>query len=313
MKRILIAIVTTVFLFSVFTVFSKPNPNSTSTLNKLQNQVDLLSDRHGHTPEIVKARLEALDCEIEMAYNSTVQTYIDQFFKSRKSMEELLERSSYYMPIFEQALKDAGLPDELKYIPVVESRLKPKVTSNRGAGGLWQFMPGTAKGYDMVINSSIDERCDPYISSERACRLLKKQYERFGDWGLALAAYNAGSGTVQRAIRRAGGDSKSHNFWSIYKYLPSQTQKYVPKFVAMTYIMTYYPKLNANTLNIKEPIATDTIHVTTKSNLSKIAGTLDIPVAQLRELNPHLRADVIPASAARHCNLILPAGKKHLL
>ena len=309
MKRILILLVSTILLFSFFTVFSKPNPNSTSTFNKLQSAAHIGQDP-GASAELVKLRLDSLASRsgmMDMPYNSTVQSYIDQYLKNgRRQLTELLVRCAYYMPIFEKALQEAGLPDELKYVAVIESSLKLKATSPRGASGFWQFMPATAKGYDMKITSAIDERWDPYLSSERACRLLKKQYERFGDWALALAAYNAGQGTVQKAIRRAGLDKSSATFQAIAQYLPAETRKYVPKFIAMNYIMKYYTRHNISEVPVGSVVETDTIHISEKMNLSQIAGVLEVPTSQLRDLNPHFRTDMIPATAERPCNLILP-------
>lgn len=306
MKKLFLFVTTSVILFSVFTVFSKPNPNSSTSFN--QYGADSYGKALIPSPEVVKARLEALPCEIEMKYNSTVQSDIEKYLKyGRKQLSDLLVRASYYLPIFEKALKEAGLPDELKYLPVIESNLQARVTSNRGAGGLWQFMPIAAKGYDMKISSTIDERCDPYISSERACRMLKDLYAMFGDWSLALAAYNAGPGTVQRAMKRAGAEKGNCDFWSIYNYLPAQTRNYVPKFIAMNYIMNYYTEHNISEVPDSAIISADTLHITEKVHFSQIAGVLDVSLSELRSLNPHLRADMTQPSAERPCTLILPA------
>ena len=308
-RKILIAATSVITLFSVFTVFSKPNPNSASSLlNKKEYKVESYGKDPGASPEIVKARLEALNSEIEMTYNSTVQADIDQYLKHGRTMvSRLLVLSSYYMPIFERALEEAGLPDELKCLPIIESGLEPRATSCKGAGGLWQFMPCAAQGYDMKINSTIDERCDPYLSSKRACKMLKDLYDMFGDWGLALAAYNAGPGTIKNAIRRAGGGQ--HTFWSLINYLPQQTRRYVPKFIAMNYVMNYYTEHNIPAIAPDNALSTDTVHVKKNMRLSQVASSIGVGVDQLRTLNPHFRSDVIPGSDSRHCNLILPAEK----
>lgn len=310
MKRIILTVVSTILLFSVFTVFSKPNPNSASSYKRSNIRVDQFGVGAPATPEVVKARLEALSCEVDMTYSKDVQDVIDKYLKyGDRHFQELLSRCAYYMPIFERALKEAGLPDELKYLPIIESNLKPQAVSYAGAGGLWQFMPVTAKGYNMTISSSIDERNDPYLSSEMACRVLKSHYDRFGDWGLALAAYNAGAGTIQKALKRAGGDPKEHTFWTVYNYLPGQTKKYVPKFIAMTYLMNYYQMHNISEVSKENVLRTDTIHVHEKLRLSQIAKSLDVSLDELKSLNPHFRGDVIPATASRHCNLILPVDQ----
>lgn len=310
MKRIILTVAASVIaLFSAVTVFSKPNPNASSILfNKSQYKVESYGTDPGASPEVIQARMEALNTQVEMAYNSTVQDYIDAYLKrGRAGFSKLLVLSAYYMPIFESALQEAGLPDELKYLPMIESGLKAEATSCKGAGGLWQFMPSAAKDYDMHITASIDERCDPYISSKGACRLLSKLFERYGDWHLALAAYNAGPGTVNNAIRRAGGGHQT--FWTVANYLPAETRKYVPKFIAMTYVMNYYTEHNIPRISRDNALPTDTVHVHHKMSLRQVAGMVGVDHEQLRTLNPHFRSDVIPGSYGRHCNIILPADK----
>lgn len=311
MKRnVILIVITILFSLSIFSVFSKPNPNVTSTSNYKKSLIE--ADQFGNTsmatPEMVQARLKNISASFDLKYDATVQSYIDRYLKNgRRQLSEILALSAYYMPIFESALKEAGLPDEFKYIPIIESNLKTRVTSNRGAGGLWQFMPATAKGYDMKITSAIDERCDPYLASEKACDLLKKQYDKFGDWTLALAAYNAGGGTVQRAMKRAGAKKGEADFWTIYNYLPSQTRHYVPKLIAMIYLMNYHAHHNISKCENTKVTYTDTLRVTEKVSLSKVAKELELDLAHLRNLNPHLRADYAPGTATHPCTLILPA------
>ena len=313
MKRIFVFLAAiSVIIFSVSTVFGEPNPSSTQTPNAA-GRIAIQEPKRPNpeaTPEIVKQRLEELNTSVEMTYSPSVQTHIDRYLKNgRAQLKELIARSEYYLPIFEQALMEAGLPDELKYLPVIESHLEVKATSPRGAGGLWQFMPITAKGLDMKVNATIDERNDPYLSSQKACRLLKMLYDQFGDWSLALAAYNAGDGTVRRALRKAGGDRKSHTFQTISKYLPAQTRAYLPKFIAMTYLMNFYDDHDVKIDAGKAFQPTDTIQVREKSKLSSFAGRLNVSLSELKKLNPHFRTDVIPATADRPCTLIVPAGK----
>lgn len=266
----------------------------------------------GASDQQIKDRLAALPTVIDMPYNSIVKQYIEKYTKTgRRQVTALLGLSSYYMPIFEQALEEAGLPLELKYLPVIESALDPNATSKSGAAGLWQFVIVAAKGYDMEVNSLIDERRDPYISSERACRLLKDLYNTYGDWSLAIAAYNCGPGTLNKALARAGGDRRSHDFWSIYNYLPAETRGYVPAFIAANYVMTYYPEHNIYPVLATKPLVTDTVHLVQRVHFNQISAVLDIPVDELRVLNPQFRADIIPASLARPCNLILPSQQVH--
>ena len=307
MKRIFLVLISFVCLFSAFSKSSSSNNKTNVPFYVSQENVSLGTDP-GADPEVIRERLEALNFPMEMRYTDEIQKYIDSYLKTgRRSLATIKVLSEYYLPIFEKALAEAGLPDELKYIPIIESGLDPKATSHCGAGGLWQIMPSVAKGYDMRVNSSIDERRDPYIASERACRMLKKAYEKFGDWGLAIASYNCGSGTLGKALKRAGGDSKEHNFWTVANYLPAQTRHYVPKFIAMVYIMEYYAEHNFPELT-KSTFAADTICVSEKVNLSKIASKYNVGISDLKALNPQFHTDVVPGSATRLCNIILPAN-----
>lgn len=266
----------------------------------------------GASDNEIRARLAALPTIIDMPFNSIVKSYIERYTKKgRKQLTALLGLSSYYMPIFEQALEQAGLPLELKYLPVIESGLDPTATSKSGAAGLWQFMPIAARGYDLELSTLVDERRDPYVSSESACRLLKDLYNAYGDWSLAIAAYNCGQGTVNKALKRAGGDASSHDFWSIYYYLPAETRGYVPAFIAANYVMTYYPEHGIAPVLLTKPLVTDTIHVSDRVHFEQIAAVLKIPVDEIRILNPQFRADIIPASASRPYNLILPSQQIH--
>jgi membrane-bound lytic murein transglycosylase D len=263
--------------------------------------------------EVIIKRLQALPTIIEMPYNQIVKSYIDRYLTGggRSRVAALLGLSHYYMPIFEQALEQEGLPLELKYLPLIESSLDPNAVSKHGAAGLWQFMLGAAKGFGMEVNSLVDERRDPYISSEKAATFLKDLYATYGDWSLAIAAYNSGPGTVNKAIRRAGGDPKTHNFWSIYNYLPSETRGYVPMFIAANYVMNYYQDHNISPVLATKPLVTDTVAVNTRLHFNQISKVLDIPVEELRILNPQFRADIIPASPESPYYLILPSQQIH--
>lgn len=266
----------------------------------------------GATDDQIRQRLAALPTVIEMPFNDIVKSYIERYTKKgRKQVTALLGLSSYYMPIFEQALEENGLPLELKYLPVIESGLNPNAVSKHGAAGLWQFIMATAKGYDMEVNSLVDERRDPYVSSEKACQMLRDLYNSYGDWSLAIAAYNCGPGTVNKALNRAGGDPSSHDFWSIYYYLPAETRGYVPAFIAANYVMEYYPEHDISPVLATKPLITDSIHLSQRVHFNQIASVLDIPVEELRILNPQFRADIIPASPSRPYNLILPSQQVH--
>ena len=262
--------------------------------------------------DVIIERLKNLPTVIEMPYNQIVRTYIERYTKhGRPQVAALLGLSHYYMPIFEQALEAQGLPLELKYLPVIESSLDPNAVSRHGATGLWQFMLGAAKGLGLEVNSIVDERRDPYLSSETAAAFLKDLYATYGDWSLAIAAYNCGPGAVNKAIRRAGGDPASHDFWSIYKYLPSETRGYVPMFIAANYVMTYYKEHNISPVVVTKPLVTDTVCINTRIHFNQISKVLDIPVDELRILNPQFRADIIPGTQDSPYYLILPSQQIH--
>lgn len=281
--------------------------NYTATDNRYATEPDAeVSDE-----EMIK-QLSALPTVIEMPYNQIVRSYIDRYTKrGRAQIAAILGLSLYYMPIFEQALEEQGLPLELKYLPVIESGLDPNAVSKHGATGLWQMMLGTAKGLGLEVNSLVDERRDPYVASERAASYLKDLYSAYGDWSLAIAAYNCGPGNVNKAIRRAGGDAKDHDFWSIYNYLSPETRGYVPMFIAANYVMKYYPDHNISPVLPVKPLVMDTIQIAERVHFNQISKVLDIPVEELRILNPQFRADVIPGSVESPYTLILPSQQIH--
>ncbi|MDE6395596.1 MAG: LysM peptidoglycan-binding domain-containing protein, partial [Duncaniella sp.] len=176
--------------------------------------------------------------------------------------------------------------------------------------GLWQFMPATAKGLGMEINSLVDERRDPRISSRNAAKYLKQLYEIYNDWSLAIAAYNCGPGNVNKALRRAGVESgqekeSKKDFWDIYNYLPSETRGYVPAFIAANYVMNYYREHGISPTIVKRHLTTDTVRIDKYVHFNQIAAVLNIPVEEIRMLNPHFLKDVIPGDF-RPYNLTLP-------
>ncbi len=281
--------------------------NYTATDNSYSSKKDVDT-----SDEVIKQRLASMPTVIEMPFNSIVRQYIDRYTKNgRPQVSAILGLSLYYMPIFEQALEELGLPQELKYIPVIESALDPNAVSKHGATGLWQLMLATGKGLGLECNSLVDERRDPYTSSKAAVELLKQLYDTYGDWSLAIAAYNCGPSTVNKAIRRASGDSSKADFWKIYPYLPEETRGYVPMFIAANYVMTYYPKHNISPVLPSKPIVTDTVGVTERLHFDQIEAVLAIPKDELKILNPQYREDVIPGTPERPYMLVLPSKQIH--
>ncbi len=281
--------------------------NYTATDDSYSNKKDVDT-----SDEVIKQRLASMPTLIDMPFNSIVRQYIDRYTKSgRPQLAAVLGLSLYYMPIFEQALEELGLPQELKYVPVIESALDPNAVSKHGATGLWQLMLATGKGLGLECNSLVDERRDPYTSSKAAAELLKQLYDTYGDWSLAIAAYNCGPSTVNKAIRRAGGDTSKADFWKIYPYLPDETRGYVPMFIAANYVMTYYPKHNINPVLPTKPIVTDTVGVSDRIHFDQIEAVLAIPKDELRILNPQYREDIIPATQERAYMIVLPSKQIH--
>lgn len=257
------------------------------------------------TDDVLIERLGKLPAEIEMPFNSVVKNSIIFYATRRKQLvENMLGLSLYYMPIFDEALDRYQMPRELRYLPVIESALEPTAQSRAGAVGLWQFMNGTATGLGLEVNSLVDERRDPYASSDAAARYLKQLYQTYGDWSLAIAAYNCGSGNVNKAMRRAGGGKL--DFWAIYPFLPAETRGYLPAFIAANYIMTYYKEHNISPALARRPIVTDTVHVTRRVHFEQIADVMGIPISEIRTLNPQYKKDVIPGDI-RPYPLILPS------
>ena len=251
-------------------------------------------------------RLANLPCIVPMTYNQPVRAHIDRYAKQlRHQVSYMLGMMEYYEPLIEQALDVHGVPNELKYLPVVESALNPVATSRVGATGLWQFMYGTGKLYGLKQNSLVDDRRDPVKSTWAAAKYLRALYERFGDWSLAIAAHNCGPGNVNKAIYRSGGKTE---FWDIYWYLPRETRGYLPAFIAATYIMTYHAEHGICPMESKLPLATDTIMINRLLHFDQIVAVCDIDMETLRGLNPQYKENVIPGKFQPN-SLRLPEDK----
>lgn len=252
-------------------------------------------------------RLEEIEQVVDLSYNNTVKNFIVLYTEKRRDLVEvMLGMSAYYFPMFEEELDRQNMPLELKYLPVIESALNPKAMSRVGANGLWQFMYGTARQMGLEITSFVDERRDPVKSTEAAVNYFNYLYKTYGDWYLAIAAYNCGPGNVNRAIRRAGG---KRNYWEIYYRLPRETRGYVPAFIAAAYVMNYYREHNLQPRMPEMPLQTDTVFVHDYLHFNQLEATLDIDKEQLRALNPMFRRDVIPAKTGKPYPLVLPNEK----
>ncbi len=236
-------------------------------------------------------------------FNNIVKSYINTYtVKNRPKAEAMLGRTVMYFPMFDKYLKESGLPNDLKYLSIVESALDPTAVSRSGAVGLWQFMPATGKEYGLKVSSGMDQRRDPHMSTKAAFVYLKRLYQRFGSWELALAAYNGGPGRVNRAVRRGG----SHDFWAIRKYLPVETRNYVPAFIAACYMMQYYDTHNLYPrYPAKELQMTDNTLVYRQISFREIADVTGASEKTIELLNPSYLHKVVP-TRMNGCSVILP-------
>lgn len=250
---------------------------------------------------LVSVQLRCLELPIAIDNGPKVLHYIERYLRpGRRETERMLGRAAYYLPIFERELQRQGLPETLKYLPMVESGLLPGIVSPAGAVGLWQFMPATARSFELVMNDRLDERRDPRRSTVAAARLLSHLYDEFCDWSLALAAYNCGPGRVRRLLRRTG----SRHYQAIRPYLPGQTQRYIDKFQAVAYVATYYETFGLD-VRLDADLPTDVVTWQTDKRLSfrAVADRTGLSLRTIRKLNP---ASLLPVAEPGQI-FVLPA------
>jgi membrane-bound lytic murein transglycosylase D len=244
-------------------------------------------------PAIIE-RINKMENEVvPPRYDNIVKSYLTTYtIKKREKAENILGQQVVYFPLFEKKLEEANLPTDLKYLSVVESALNPKAVSRVGATGLWQFMPATGEYYGLEINSVVDERSDPHRSTEAAIEYLSRLYDRFGNWELAIAAYNSGGGRVSRAIKR----SRSKNFWKVRSYLPRETRNYVPAFIAANYLIKHYQEheLTPRYPELDQQI-TESIMVYDHTSFYEVAQVTELPLDMIEALNPAYLQGFIPA------------------
>src|SRR3954470_7449990 len=284
--------------------YAKVNYSKTSKFNFSQDSVPYYDE------SVYASRLAQIDANspFDLQYNSVVKGYIQLYtVRRRELVSRMMALSQFYFPIFEQQLDRYNLPLELKYLAICESALNPIARSHAGAMGLWQFMYPTGKMYGLKVSSYVDERCDPYKSTEAACQYLKYLYTLFGDWQMVLAAYNGGPGTVNKAIRRSGGKK---TYWEIRPFLPKETQGYVPAFIAVNYVMNFTAEHNLYSATPKKVfLDVDTISIQKQVDLRQIASILGIAEDEIQYLNPSYRKSVIPFLPEEKNILTLPADK----
>jgi membrane-bound lytic murein transglycosylase D len=257
---------------------------------------------------IYKNRLESVQKDVSLSYNEYVQHYIDIYTGRKEQIGKMLGLSEYYFPIFEKALKEVGIPEELKFLTVVESALNPQAVSRSGAVGPWQFMYQTARGYGLIMDNYTDERKDPVKASYAAAKYLFDAHARIGDWLLAIAAFNCGTGAVTRAIAKSGGVA---DFWKVRPYLPVQTQNYVPAFIATVYSMNFFKDHEISVKPAGFSTFTDVIPINKRISMSSIAAATNIDLKELLLLNPSFKKEIINGSESTPIPLVLPQVKNH--
>ncbi|TAG61621.1 MAG: lytic transglycosylase, partial [Runella slithyformis] len=279
-------------------------PNDTIQLAETTVSFEAITDST-ISEALVRERLAKLQNEIPLRYHAVTHQFVEYFiYRKPHFVKRMLEQMHLYFPLYEKYLAEYDMPRELKFLSLIESGLNPRVISYAGAGGLWQFMPRTGKEFGLYQDDYIDERFQPAKATEAACKYLRQLYRVFGDWEMALAAYNVGPGNVKRAMRRSG----SNTFWGIYNFLPKQTRHYVPQFVAITYMMHYASDHSIFAETPNYPVLTDTIQVNGYFNLHTFANLSGIPLAELYQLNPQLINTQIPP---RFKNYVLNVPSHH--
>jgi membrane-bound lytic murein transglycosylase D len=262
------------------------------------------------TYEEVNKRIKAMNTKMPFELNDRIFSFIQYFtVRNRDYTKMVLARKDKFFPMFEETLKKHEMPDEIEFLSIIESGLDPQIKSRVGAMGLWQFMPATGRMYNMHVNNDVDDRMDPELSTEAAAKYLKSLYRMFGDWEVALAAYNCGPGNVRKAIRKSGGKS---TFWGIYNYLPKETRGYVPQFQAMLYVLNHLEEHNLNLVEPTYPIEYEKIRFERAFRMEKLAELTDLCLKDLEELNPAVKNRIIPESN-RNMQIRIPKSKSLFL
>ncbi len=273
--------------FSICSVGAQTDSTKNSTPTVVKDSVPQVDF------QLVHERMAKLQKEIPLNHNDVTHQFVEFFtFRKPSFVKEMLERKALYFPIFEKYLAQYGLPDELKYLSLIESRLDPKIISYAGAGGLWQFMPSTGRiDFKLRIDKYVDERFDPYKATEAACKYFLQLGRIFNnDWEMMLASYNTGPGNVMRAVRKSG----KHTYWEVYPHLHKQTRGYVPQYAAIVYMMHYAADHGIKPDSMHTVVAFDTIHVNSYMNLRTLAQVGQFSYDKVRQLNPHILTDVLP-------------------
>lgn len=260
-----------------------------SVLSKLKDD----TTAYDNNDSMIFKRLSRIVTAVPLAYNDKVKRFIELYSVQRqRSSSVILGLAQYYYPWMKEIFDKYDVPEELVYITIIESALNPQAVSSAGATGIWQFMYGTGKLYGLEVNTFVDDRRDPYKATDAAARHLRDLYKIFNDWGLAISAYNCGTGNVRKAIQRSGGKT---NFWGVSPYLPRETQNYFPAYIGALYMMTYHNLYGINPAQISIPTNVDTVMVDKEVHFEQIAAVLNISLDEIKSLNPQYKKNIIPA------------------
>lgn len=300
---ILFTLLVPVLWCSASPVFSLFSEIKSSSLDTLPAPPEISDPILSYQNLIFKKRLDSLQRNISLSYNEHVQKYIDTYISRKDQIGRMLGLSEYYFPIFERALKEVGIPDELKFLTVVESSLNPQAVSRSGAVGPWQFMSETAKDYGLKMDTYTDERKDPVKASYAAAQYLMDAYKRTGDWLLTIAAFNCGTGAVTRAIEKSGGIA---DFWRVRPFLPLETQNYVPAYIATIYAMTFHKDHQISVKPAGFNILTDVIPVNKRISINSVAEAAGLELKELLILNPAYKKQIINGSESAPAPLVIP-------
>lgn len=279
--------------------------------DSLHNQMQPAAFSLEYTKLSLSQQLDSLQKDIPLSFNSHVEAFIKAYTgqRYRNHLAKMLGLAQYYFPIYDKVFEETQVPNEIKYLSIVESALNPHAVSRVGATGPWQFMFTTAKAFNLNIDNYIDERKDPYAASYAAAAYLKDAYQDFGDWLLAIASYNCGKGNVARAIQRLG-DKEEPNFWNIRRFLPAETRDYVPAFIALTYVMNNCQAYDILPTPCEMELTTDVIFIDKFVPLSGVAEALELDVNTLSLLNPAFKKHLINGTPEAPKRLVVPAVDK---
>lgn len=270
---------------------------------KRQSEMEI---RNMNSDSLIAYRMRNIQETIPLIYNEKIKYFLEKYISQNYNpyMSKLQGLAQYYFPIFEPILAQNNLPDEVKYLSVVESSLDPHLVSTSGAVGLWQFMYPTAKGYNLQMDNQIDERKDPHVASHAASRYFLEAYAEFDDWLLALASYNCGRGAVRRAIQRSG--LVNPDYWELSPFLPKETQNYIPKFIAMTYALKYAKEYGIGQSSVGLDWGSKTIMLDKNVDLREVAQAVDLSLEDVKRFNPAYKSAVVYASVDKPKRLVLP-------